>query len=207
MLGFIKKDLLMTKSNLKSFLIIFIIYLFLAIEGEFDISSLPSLICTMLMISTFNYDSYNHFEAYGVTLPKGRKNIVLAKYLATIILVVITTFLTFIALGLISYFKTNMIDYSNLFFKFLIVIAETFLVIAIMYPIIFKLGVEKARIGIFIIIFGIVILGGILVKYLDSSFITTFLSKYSMTIFPILVIILSVLSYLISLKVYLKKEF
>ncbi len=38
MIGFIKKDLFMIKANLKTFLIIFVLYLILAIQGSFDIT-------------------------------------------------------------------------------------------------------------------------------------------------------------------------
>ena len=37
MLGLIKKDLLLMKTNAKSLLVIFIIYLLMAINGNFDI--------------------------------------------------------------------------------------------------------------------------------------------------------------------------
>ena len=48
MIGFIKKDLFMIKANLKTFLITFVLYLILAIQGSFDITFVIPLIGIML---------------------------------------------------------------------------------------------------------------------------------------------------------------
>ena len=47
MIGFIKKDLFMIKANLKTFLITFVLYLILAIQGSFDITFVIPLIGIM----------------------------------------------------------------------------------------------------------------------------------------------------------------
>ena len=104
MLGFIKKDLLLIKGNLKSLIFVILIYFLLMATGDFDISFIPPFLSTMIMLSTFSYDNYNNFDAYGITLPNGRRNIVLAKYLSTIILVIITTIVTYLTSILISCF-------------------------------------------------------------------------------------------------------
>ena len=78
-----------------------------------------------------------------------------------------------------------------------------------MYPIIFKFGLEKARIGIFVLIFGLIFIGELLINYinlgkaLDSL---SFLNNWWIIIFPLLVIIILFASYIISLKIYNKKE-
>lgn len=73
MIGFIKKDLFMIKANLKTFLITFVLYLILAIQGSFDITFVIPLIGIMLFITTFSYDDYNNWNAYVATIPNGRK--------------------------------------------------------------------------------------------------------------------------------------
>ena len=54
MIGFIKKDLFMIKANLKTFLITFVLYLILAIQGSFDITFVIPLI-----IAIYTYFSNN----------------------------------------------------------------------------------------------------------------------------------------------------
>ena len=37
----------------------------------------------MMFISTFSYDEFNNWNSYVATLPNGRKNAIIAKYIAT----------------------------------------------------------------------------------------------------------------------------
>ena len=96
MLGLVKKDLLLTVSNAKSLIIIFVLYFFMAFYGEFDISIIPSILGVMLVISTFSYDYQSKWDSYASTFPKGRKYVPLAKYIATFILMLGLTIITLI---------------------------------------------------------------------------------------------------------------
>ena len=74
MIGFIKKDLAMIKSNFKLMGILLFFYVVMGLLGEMDISFILPFMSVMIMISTFSYDNYNKWDAYSVTLPNGRKN-------------------------------------------------------------------------------------------------------------------------------------
>ena len=76
MKGLVKKDLMMIKSNLKLIGIMLIIFTIMAITGTSDISFLPAFISAVLFMSTFSYDEYNKWDAYAITFPNGRKNII-----------------------------------------------------------------------------------------------------------------------------------
>ena len=65
MLGLVKKDLLLTVSNAKSLIIIFVLYFFMAFYGEFDVSIIPSILGVMLVISTFSYDYQSKWDSYA----------------------------------------------------------------------------------------------------------------------------------------------
>ena len=89
-------------------------------------------------------------------------------------------------------------------------IFATLTLLSFMYPIIFKFGIEKARIGIFAVIIAVVIIGGLLLKFVDLSFVgesLNFLGNYLLLIIVLIGIILVYLSYKISLKIALKKEY
>ena len=105
MLGFIKKDLLMIKSNIKILVILLLIYVVMSFQGEMDLSFLLPFMSVMIMMSTFSYDYYNKWDAYAISLPNGRKNSVKAKYLATIILIIITT----IIITILSFTISNIV--------------------------------------------------------------------------------------------------
>ena len=209
MLGFIKKDLLMLKGNLKTFILLLIFYVLLAYLGEFDISFLPPFFSVMMMLSTFSYDNYNNFDAYAISFPNGKRNIILSKYLATLILTFGTTILVLILAILISYLKGNISNLGETSLTMLVEFLATVIILSIMYPIIFKFGIEKARLVIFILIFGLGILGGFLLKFINFDFLNSlsFLANYWFITILIITILVLIISYILSRKIYLKKEF
>ena len=79
-----------------------------------------------------------------------------------------------------------------------------------MYPFIFKYGMEKGRIGLFVISFAIVGIIGLLSSVLKINIptnVVTFFDIYWFVIIPLISIVLLLISYKISEKIYLKKEF
>ena len=171
MLGFIKKDLLMIKSNWKFLTILFIVYIFMSFSNQMDISFILPYMSVMVMISTFSYDTLNKWDNYATALPNGRKNLVKAKYVATVFVIILITLLTTILSILASLLHHDPINFNMLLVTIISSIFATLLVQFIMYPIIYKLGIEKARIAIFVLIFGLVIMGGIIINCFDLSFI------------------------------------
>lgn len=210
MLGFIKKDLAMIKSNFKLLGILIIIYTIMGFLGKMDISFILPFMSVMIMISSFSYDNYNNWDAYAISFPDGRKNGVKSKYITTILMVLVVSLITLILSFLISYVTTKSINYGETLVTMLGTIFGTLLVLTIMYPIIYKLGVEKARIAIFVIIFGLIIICGFLVQYVELSFITkslAFLENYLILILIIITILMVYISYKIALHIAMKKEY
>jgi len=210
MLGLIKKDLLMIKSNIKILIILLFVYGFMAIEGEIDLSFLIPFISVMIMMSTFSYDAFNKWDAYAVTLPKGRKNSVKAKYLATLLLIFISTMIITILSLVISYIRTKDIMLMDNLSLMLGSLFATVLIQSFMYPTIYKFGVEKARIGIFVVVFAVVMISGLLSHYINTESlkkVLSFMDNYFIIILPVLMILMIYISYKISERIFLKKEF
>lgn len=210
MIGFIKKDLAMIKSNLKLIGILIVLYIIMGLMGKMDISFILPFMSVMIMISSFSYDNYNKWDAYSISLPNGRKNSVKSKYITTILLTLNVSIITIIISFIISYVNTQNINYEQILVTMLGTIFATLLVLTFMYPIIYKFGVEKARIAIFLIVFGLVIIGGFFSQYIDISFITkllSFLEDYLIIILIIITILMVYTSYKISEKIFSKKEF
>jgi len=75
-------------------------------------------------------------------------------------------------------------------------------------PIIYKFGLEKARIGIFVLIFFLGFLASLVSNLIDFKPLLQYLDIFNhFWILPIFTIILLYISYKISTKVYQKKEF
>ncbi len=210
MLGLIKKDFLLIKANLKSMLIIFAIYIILAFQGTFDISFIIPLIGIMLFISTFSYDDFNNWNSYAVTLPDGRKNVVRAKYIASIILTIILAIVSLAILIIISYAKANSIDLNEMVISLMSSMLSCIIIISLLYPIVFKFGATNARIILFIGVFGIAGIGALISKFIDMTSVTNMINKldsYPFITIPIISVILLGISYLISSRIYQSKEF
>ncbi len=210
MIGFIKKDLLMIKSNFKLLGILIIVYAIMGLMGEIDVSFILPFMSVMVMISTFSYDAYNNWDAYSISFPDGRKNNVKGKYIATILMTIIVTIITLLLSFIISYVNTKTINFEETLVSMFGSLFGTLLVLSFTYPIIYKLGVEKARIAIFLIVFGFIFLITLLSSYINIEFIAkslSFLENYLIIILTLIMIIMVYISYKISEKIFSKKEF
>lgn len=210
MLGLIKKDFLLIKANLKSMIIIFVIYIMLAFQGTFDVTFIVPLIGIMLFIATFSYDDFNNWNSYAVTLPDGRKNVVRAKYIASIILMIILVAVALaISIG-ISYTRTNSINLEETISSLMGTMLSSVTIISLLYPVIFKFGATNGRIILFAVVFGIAGIGALIANFVDITYIINRingLDSYSLIAIPIISIVLLGISYLISNKIYQSKEF
>lgn len=204
MLGLIKKDLIVIMNNLKSLLILLVFYVIMIYMGKMDIFFLPAFLSMVLMLSTFNYDNYNKWDFYALTLPNGRKNIVKSKYATSILVTIIFTVISL----LISLCFLSKVNILNTVRTTLYTILGITLFQAILYPVTFKLGIEKARIYIFVVVFMLVFLIGIVFKFVDFSFLNNlgFLKDYIDYFITLLVLGIFLISYKISDIIYSKRD-
>ena len=173
MKGFIVKDLLIVKENLKASLIILGVYLLLFIGNPSNLSFLPPFMSFYLMLSTFSYDELNKWESYAFSFPNGRRNIVLSKYISTFILTLISYSLIFIlSIGLSLYLHN--LNLGEMFITFLANMASIIFLLSIIYPIIFKFGIEKARIAILGLIVGFVLIVTFFGKLLNEDMLINY---------------------------------
>lgn len=209
MIGLIKKDFLMIKGNIKYILIVFLIFSLIFNNNLNMIEFVPIFISTMLCMSLFSYDEFNKWDAYGSTLPNGRINIVKSKYLTNIAVVLISFFFTLLVSSALNIIKYNATLNDTINTLYGIAFASV-LLITFTYPIIFKYGIEKGRIVLFILIVAITAFGNLLFNDLNLNIpekLLEIFNKYYLTIIPLISMIILYISYIISKNIYLKKEF
>lgn len=215
MLSLIKKDLLIIKNNLKLIGVMLIIFFAIAMQDNFDITVVLPFIMSnyfftiVIFMSTFSYDEFNKWDAYAVTLPNGRKNIVRAKYITNLILIVGALIITLVLNYFIGYIN-NGLDFSQVIASSLEMTIGITLVESIMFPLIFKFGIEKGRIGLFALTIALGGIATIISKKGNINIpdgIVTFFNNYYFVIIPVILIIAILLSYKISERIYSKKEF
>ena len=212
MLGLIKKDLLLLKSNLVYFFVIALIYSLLIVEGTFGISFILVLpiIAVIMFLSTFSYDDFNKWDAYAVTLPVLRKNIIKSKYIATLIIILGSSLLGLLISLLISVLPNQIFSLDIFIEEFLSAILGAIIFISIMFPLIYKIGIEKARISVFVVVFGLLIVFNFLGGFIDFSRVLDKLNSLSdvwFIVIPIIAMLFILVSYIITFRIYLKKEF
>lgn len=209
MKGLIIKDLLMIKGNLKHILFLYILFFALTLQGSFDLSFILVMVSVMLFMSTFSYDEYNKWDAYAITLPNGRNNIVKSKYVSTIIIIVVSTLITLMLSIIVGFIKNNL-DLEITISTMLGSCFALVVLVGVLYPIIFKFGIEKGRIILFVVAFAVAIIAKILFDNLSINIpveLLTFLENYFVLIISTLSIFIILVSYKISKLIYLKKEF
>lgn len=206
MLGLIKKDFLIIKNNLKLIIVMLMVFFIMALGGQFNISFIPTFIIVMLFISTFSYDEYNNWDAYAITLPGGRKNIVKSKYIASLFLTLLSAVITVLLNYLISVINNTAVN--ELISSLLGSICAIVIIQSIMYPLIFKFGMEKGRIVLFILVFVMVGVISLLKNIIKTpNILVVLFNDYWFIVIPIILVISLLISYKISEKIYLKKEF
>lgn len=215
--GLILKDLAQLKSYKKT-LITFIIILFVYSVTQENLESLVDMIIVILTlgfgmfaVGSFSYDEYAKSDRYILTLPVTKRDVVFAKYLLIISSSLIGATLG-ITLGFIIMLFNNSIDGGLLFS----IASGSFfgisLIECLQIPCIYKWGVEKGRIQIFIISFVLIGLGALLMTVpIDFTKIFNFKNTdVLIKILPFILLLLSLvfyyISYKISINIYNKKE-
>jgi hypothetical protein len=208
MKGLLLKDLLFVKNNAKTYILMIIVYGAFAFytDGTTLVYMIP-FVSLMLCINSFSYDEYNKWDAYAISLPIKKCDIVKSKYVFTIILTFIGALLSFLIILLTSIVDKD-INYINLLVETLGVFLGMSLYTILMYPLIYKFGIEKGRIFIIVLLgafvgcaFG---LSGVIS---ENKELIKFLYDYGIYILSVIVLILLFISYKVSTLIYSKKEF
>lgn len=212
MLGLILKDLYTVKKQFKILGLLIIFYFVIAIADK-NVSFLAFaglFINIALCFGVFGYDEKGHFDKYTAILPVSNKMAVAVRYLETLLLAVIITVIIIPASNLIE----SSADSGNL--QVMMVLVSMGVVLSsIMFPLIYKMGVEKARIGLF----GIVLIPFLLVllckNFMDFDSVIEFLNQDFVTriienlhwIAPAIAIVFLFISYFISAAIVERKEY
>ncbi|HIH2831766.1 TPA: ABC-2 transporter permease [Clostridioides difficile] len=211
MKGLILKDLLNLKGNIKFILLFIIMFGFMSSLGDGNVNNFIGVIivlCTTMIVSTFSYDDLNKWDSYVLTMPINRNDIVLSKYLTMLIFSFIGVLVSLIVSVTIGYFKNTLILNETLLINALI-LSISVCFSSLILPLIYKFGTERARL-LMILCFLVPTLALLVFK----SILENISSPISIEIIlntlvyslPFVAILLFVISYFISSKIYSKKE-
>ncbi|MCC0781975.1 ABC-2 transporter permease [Clostridioides sp. ES-S-0108-01] len=211
MKGLILKDLLNLKGNVKFIFLFIIMFGLMSSFGDGNVNNFMGVIivlCTIMIVSTFSYDDLNKWDSYVLTMPIKRNDIVLSKYLTMLIFSFIGILVSLIVSVIIGYFKHTLVLGETLLINALI-LSVSVCFGSLILPLIYKFGTEKARL-LMILCF----LVPTLVLLVFKNILESTSSPLSIEIIlntlvyslPFVAIVLFVISYFISSKIYSKKE-
>lgn len=219
MRGLIIKDMLFIKNTWKNLLLIFIGSLLLSIAlGNYllAIVSVPVILLTS-GINTFQTDEFYNTDAYTLSYPLSRAKIVTSKFLFTLVMMLISTYV-----GVIIYLLIQVIINpgvrginTDMLKQLLMLEISSLLVDSIFYPIIYKYGCEKSRFVLMSIVMLLLGIGSILSVYINVikktkinlEGIINFIDHYGLLSLTILVIVVSLISYGLSILAYRHKDY
>ena len=152
MSGLIVKDFLILRKTLRSYLLILAIYVAVAFLGYWSASFVGGfmmVMVAMLPMNVFAYDKQAKWDVYGLSLPVGRTKTVAARYLAVLIMFAASAVLTTVlgvALNIAGRMEERLEEYL---LSCAICVVIAMLINAIMLPLLYKFGPERARIMLF----------------------------------------------------------
>ena len=215
--GLIIKDILQLKSYWKSLVLILAIFIFSAIPQDDNQGGVAIMLPIMMAlgfgmfsIASFNYDESSKADRYILTMPVNRKNIVLAKYILTFCAMAIGTVVGAITSLIIWMISQNaQLNANELLLGAFGGMFGIGLIQSIQIPCIYKMGSEKGRIfAILIAMVAGIFAGGLAFVTVDSGVEvpTNFNVALLSLIMWIAIIIIYFISYLISCRIFERKE-
>ncbi len=219
MRGLIIKDMMFFRTSWKSLLITFIGTLLLSIAlGNYTLAvCVVPLYIMSSGINTFQTDEFYNTMAYTLSYPLTRKQIVLAKYIFTLVMALISIFIGAVIFTLIhiiihpGYYGLNI----NMMYNLLLLEAAAIIVDSIFYPIIYKYGCEKSRLVLLSIVMLLLGVGSIIsvstnvfhaIK-IDWEAIITFVRTYGIYIVSTTAVVMYTISYFLSILFYKKRDY
>lgn len=163
MKGLLYKDYLVLRKSLWSMLLLVAVFCLIPNDGVFNLSLFFVLYTGLLPVSLLAYDERAHWEKLAPMLPVTLRDIVRSKY-------VLGFFLTLAAGGLLFLGRafTGRASFSEAASAALGAAALGLVFQAVLYPFLFRLGVEKGRLAMGGIV-AVMVFAGLQVRLLPSG--------------------------------------
>lgn len=212
MSGLLVKEYYILRRHLKQYVLLIIFFGALSIfmDSVIYFQAMTTMSFCMLVFTGMSYDAAAGWDKFALTMPVSRKDVVLSKYMSCVIYAVSAIVVSI----LFSVIINNIYPMEEVGLMLMAALAATLLclmliIYSILLPMIFKLGIEKARIlMIAVIIIPVFAMLGT-AEYMPESALD-FIKRHE-ALFGAAGVVFSILmyfiSYFVSLRIYDKKEF
>lgn len=212
MMGFVYKDFLLMRKQLLYVLFLMAVYAILVATGTFGpylLSALVVILGLLYPMNAFAYDDLARWDKFAASTPAGRKGMVAGRYLFALLLLLASTAVASVLLLLFRLLRLADQPLAELLLSVLACAGVGLVMNAVILPLLYKFGVEKARM-ISMIVFAVVFGGCVALGFLMEKSAPPQLSGRSVGLVVVLVILLAAvgfyLSYRISQRICAHKE-
>lgn len=209
MKGLIWKDLTLVWKTYKTYVIITLVFL---IAGNFSdngfISLYPAWVVGVIVMNLINMDERSGWDAYSAALPLSRAQLVSAKYLVMLVLSLGTALLYLLLQGGWTLWQGSGLDAFLL--RLPMILTVMLLWPAIMLPCVLKLGYSRGSTAYILVagvLFGVLLGGASLLDFVTGGGTAAFPRLALLYAMPLATAVLFGLSWLLSIRIYKKKEF
>ncbi len=205
MKGLLRKDLYMAAAYFRVFLVmlgVFLVVGFFAKDVSMFIIIYPMIIGMMLPVSLISYDERFHWSRSCDAMPCSRAQVVSTKYLLTLITVLLIFGLTILGQA-VRLGQAGRPEELAALVPLLLLLG--FVGPSLLLPIVFWLGVEKGRLAYFITV-GVVVAAGVGLSTDAASPIASGGGSLSIPVATLVCLGMFGLSWLLSIKLYKRRE-
>ncbi|MED3800871.1 ABC-2 transporter permease [Lysinibacillus xylanilyticus] len=185
---------------------IFFLFISIFMQQSLILFTLIIFIVTFQAITALTYDEQSNWDKYENTLPISKGDIIISKYILSVLLMLFGLILALPIVFIIHRF-TNTWASAEFFLTFNLLVALAFCMLALLLPIYIKFGSIKGRMFLIAFCFIPSILFNLLKEYLPDITLTLSNLKQYMFFAPIAGLLILWLSSLISTAIYKRKEF
>lgn len=153
MKGLLLKDLYLALKHFKGYLLLVVMFALLSVvdTGNMFFMFYPSLLCGMIPVNLMAYDERSKWDVYTAVLPFTRAQVVASKYIFG--LIGQGTILVLVAISnIVSMASSGGIDWVYLSGIMGTLVMLSAMATAVPLPFIFRMGVEKGRMGYYVMI-------------------------------------------------------
>ena len=206
MKGLLLKDFYMTKKYCKMIILCILLFAGVSVAESSNLffQFYPVVMASMLPVSILGYDEKCHWDVYGQIFPYSRKQFVSVKYLMSLFCVC-GMWLLLAVVQVVGMLVNKTGIQNNFLFFFFLVLSSGILSSGILLFVIFKFGTEKGRLA-YLVIIALVCGGGAVSMSTDVSLHI----PVSANVLSLLILTAGAavffLSWLLSMKIYEKRE-
>lgn len=206
MKGLLLKDAFVIRKTCKAFILLDIVFIaFSFFEGEnMFFLFYPAIISGMLPMTLISLDEKEKWDQYAATLPVTRAQLVSSKYLIGLFGNIIVLVLIAVAQAFRMSREGKFVT-EKYFFILVMLLSVGLMIPAILYPLVFRFGIEKGRIFYYITI-GAACGGAVSFNYISIKSFVKANDFLIMAILLTVVILLYAASWLLSIRFYKNRE-